>query len=193
MSEISDATKVDVQNLVDHIVVFTDADNHRRYSFQPFEKKTVAAGVLRQLNYSYGGSVLLKNFLSVKNADLAKEFGVDPDETIEYNWTEKDVDNLLTSGSVDELLDALEFGPEGIQNLIIDKAVETKLNDMEKRKAIFDMTGKDINQMISLREQSETKSEDSDAPKKARRVAKKKTTTKSTGRRTNTSTKKTEE
>ena len=189
MAEVSDNTIVEVQNLTDHTVVFTDDDNHRRYTFQAFEKKKVPAAVLRSLNYSYGGSVLLRNFLSVKDLDLAGEFGVD-EETIEYTWTEKDVDRLLTSGSVDELKDALEFGPDGIKDLIIDKAVSTKLNDMQKREAIEEMTGKNITSMISLQEQAETKTENDDKPKRGRRVSKKTTTTKkstTSGRRVNKS------
>lgn len=190
MVEVSDSTVVEVQNLADYTVVFVDDDTHRRFTFQPFEKKKVAAEVLRRLNYSYGGSVLLKNFLSVKNSDLAREFGVD-DDTIEYTWTEKDVDRLLGSGSIDELKDALEFGPEGIKDLIVDKAIKERLNDMQKREAIKEMTGKDINNMIALQEQlNADKQEDTSSAKKGRRVTKKTATTKSTtGRRAATKTK----
>lgn len=154
MSEISDDTLVQVQNLVDHTVGFKDEDTHRRVIFQAYEPKKLPAGILRRLNFSYGGTILLRHFLSVQNDELAREFGVSPD-TIEYKWTKNDVDRVLTTGSLPELEDALDFGPEGIKDLIVDRAVELKIDNVSKRQVIKEHTGRDIDSMIKLKEQYE--------------------------------------
>lgn len=151
---VQDTDSILVQNLVGHTVGFKDEDTHRRIVFQPYEKKHLTADLLRRLNYSYGGGVLLREILSVKNTELAREFGV-PADQLEYNWTKEDVDKVLTTGTLDELLDALDFGPDGIKELIVDRAVELKLNDMRKREAILEKTGQDITQKINLKDQLE--------------------------------------
>ena len=56
----------------------------------------------------------------------------------EYSWTQQDVDNVLLTGSLDALKDALEFGPEGIRQLIVDRAVELHVPDNNKLAACFD-------------------------------------------------------
>lgn len=183
--EIADSTYVKVRNLADHTVAFTDEDTHRRFSFQPYEEKNIKAEVLRRLNYRYGGSVLLRDYLSVGSPNLAREFGIDPEETIEYSWTEKDVNKLLSSGSLDQLKDALDFGPEGICDLIIDRAVATKLNDVDKRKVIKEMTGADITSMIDLQAQADAKLEKPAAKTTKTRRASTKSSTGTSGRRSN--------
>ena len=107
------------------------------------------------MHYTKGGSVLLEECLSVKNAELAKEFGISDDLLAhEYNWTEKDVEAILIYGSLDALKDALDFAPEGIVDMIVSKAVQMKLNDVAKREAITEATGRNITSMINLVEQS---------------------------------------
>lgn len=144
---VQDNDLIQVQNLVDHSVFFTDDDTRRRFVFAEYEIKKIPAEVLRRLFYSNGGRVLLQNYLSVKNTELAREFGVQED-TIEYNWTRTDVNKMLRTGTMDELLDALDFGPEGIKDLIVSQAVAIELNDMQKRQAIFEKTGSNITHMI---------------------------------------------
>lgn len=149
---VLDNQMIPVRNMVDHMVVFTDNDTHRRIVFQPYETKKISAEILRRLNYSHGGSVLLRNYICVMNDELAAEFGVSP-ETIEYKWTREDIDNCLLNEPIDNLLDALDFGPDGIKEMLVQRAADLKLNDMSKRQALQDATGFDINALISLREQ----------------------------------------
>lgn len=144
---VDNKAEIIVQNLADHKVVFVDEDSRKRISFEPFEKKTLTAELLRRLNYSYGGSILLTDYLSVKNAELAREFGV-PSDMVEYNWSVNDVDKVLTSGSLDELLDALDYGPDAIRTVIIDRAIKLEINDVAKRNAIYEATGTNIDNAI---------------------------------------------
>lgn len=171
---VADKTLVEVQNLTDHTVVYKSFDGIRRV-FLGQQKKKIRAEELRQLNYSRGGSRLLREFLSVKNKALAEEFNVSSDSfEHEYNWTAQDVDNMLLSGSEDALKDALDFAPEGIIDLIVQRTVELKLNDVNKRQIISDKTGKDVNNMIlqiTEFEKANKTSGESSKQQKARRVS----------------------
>lgn len=171
---VADKTLVEVQNLTDHTVVYKSFDGIRRV-FLGQQKKKIRAEELRQLNYSRGGSRLLKEFLSVKNKALAEEFNVSSDSfEHEYNWTAQDVDDMLLSGSEDALKDALDFAPEGIIDLIVQRTVELKLNDVNKRQIISDKTGKDVNNMIlqiTEFEKANKTSGESSKQQKARRVS----------------------
>ena len=151
---MSNTEMIQVRNLTDHIVVIPDKEMHRRYSFQPEEVKNFDKDTLRRLNYLPGVTYLFRNCLSVRDEGLAKEFGVSSDTfEHEYEWTREDIDKCLTSGSLDELLDALDFAPEGIVDTIVQRAVELKVNDVSKRKAILEKTGKNVDSMINLSEQ----------------------------------------
>ena len=151
---LQDKDLVEVRNLVDHMVVYKIDELNRRVVFNPFETKKVTVDELRRLNYQHGGRVLLHNYLCIQNNELRQEFGVDP-SVIEYDWTLRDIDRVLISGSIDELLDALEFGPNGIKDMLIDRAVQLRIPDTNKRKAILDVTGVDVNNMINFKEQAD--------------------------------------
>lgn len=158
---VADDTLVNVRNLVGHTVGYKIEEDNIRRIFQPYEEKKIKAGELRKLNYQYGGNVLLKNYLSVENSELSLEFGVSPD-TIEYNWTKEDVDRVLTTEPIEVLLDALDFGPDGIKNMIVNRAVDLEINDMAKREAIFNSTGFDVNNQIKFKDAVEAEENKSD-------------------------------
>ena len=151
---MSQNKNIQVRNLTDHIIVIPDKEMHRRYEFQPEETKTFDKDTLRRLAYLPGVLYLFRNSLSVQDKDLATEFGVSDDTyEHEYKWDHVDIDKCLTIGSLDELLDALDFAPEGVVDTIVQRAVELKLNDVQKREAILEKTGKNITSMIDLTKQ----------------------------------------
>lgn len=176
---LQDKDVVEVRNLVDHMVVYKIDELNRRVVFNPFETKKVQVDELRRLNYQHGGRILLHNYLCIKDQELRQEFGVDP-SMIEYDWTLRDVDAALTSRPIDELMDALEFGPDGIKELLIDRAVQLRIPDTNRRKAIQDITGVDVNNMIQLKEQLEA---DNPAAAEAPHTRRVETQTLSSGRR----------
>lgn len=176
---LEDKEMVEVRNLVDHMVVYKIDELNRRVVFNPFETKKVQVDELRRLNYQHGGRILLHNYLCIKDQELRQEFGVDP-SMVEYDWTLRDVDAALTSRPMDELMDALEFGPDGIKELLIDRAVQLRIPDTNRRKAIQDITGVDINNMIQLKEQLEA---DNPAAAEAPHTRRVETQTLSSGRR----------
>lgn len=165
--------KVQVQNLADHEVGFTDnnAGISRRIVFAPQAILDIEVDMLERLNFTYGGKVLLRDFLSIKDKDLAMKFGVDEDTfENEYNWTTEDVDNVLQNEPLERLLDALDFGPEGILDLIVSRAVALPINDISKMRAISEKTGKQIELMIKNKQQYEdSTSTGEEAPTVSRR------------------------
>ena len=108
---------------------------------------------------------------------MAQEFGVDVDNTPEYNWGRKDVIDALNNPNIDVLLDALDFAPDGIKQLIADVAVETEVADVNKRKAISDKLGIDVDAMITNKNLAAQKAEEKEEKPAHRRTAAKKTTT----------------
>lgn len=186
-TKVADDETVVITNLLDHTtgyIVETSNGTVRRF-LPAFASFKVKAEELRQLNYTLGGREILRNYIRVGNKSLAAEFGVDVDETPEYNWTEKDVVDCLNSSDIDVLLDALDFAPEGIKQLIADKAVELEVPDVNKRKAISESLGVDIDGMIKNKHAYDEQEEEK--PKTTRRR-----TTKSTSAATKTRRKKTE-
>lgn len=175
---VDDKTRVKVRNLVPHRVIYKLDEINRRVSFSGNEEKMIPAGELRLLHYSPGGSVLLKNYLNIDNKELRQEFGIDAD-VIEYDWTQADVDAALTTKPIEVLEDALDFAPEGVIDLIKNRAVALRIADMNKRELIYKATGADINNQIKWAEEAAKNNGGQDetkpAEKRQRRVQQDKT------------------
>ena len=62
--------------------------------------------------------------------------------------SEKDVAELLKYGSLDVFLDALDFAPAGVIDLIKDLSIKLPLMDINKRKALKAKTGLDVDAAI---------------------------------------------
>lgn len=163
---------IEVRNLTDSPVVYKSYDGHRR-EFKGGQSFMIPAIELRQLGYDRGGLELLRNYLHVDNLELAMEFGVTQDSyENEYSWKISDIDRVLKTGSMDELQDALDFAPLGIIDTILSRAIEIKLNDVEKRQAISQATHANIDAMIENIKYAATP-EKEEAPKtRTRRVNK---------------------
>ena len=175
---INDDILVRVRNLTDQTVAYIISETRTRRVFRGFEIKELSAGELRQLWYMPGGAHLLQDYLAVENKDLAAEFGVSEDLFIhEYSWTIDDVKNVLLSGSIDELADALDFAPQGIIDTIISQSVILSIPDMNKQKLITKATGHDISKMIENQEKLKKaigENNSTEAPKRERRVGRNK-------------------
>ena len=122
-------------------------DAHIQRSFMPGETKTVPVSEIIALSYQPGGYVLMSKYLRFFDAEeLTEELNI-PTEP-EYYYNEQDVVDLLKTGSLDALLDALDFAPEGVIELIKKYAVELPIADMTKMDAIKEKTGYDVYNVI---------------------------------------------
>ena len=156
---MDDSTKIRVKNRSHSPVIYIvpDMGNLRR-EFSGLEEKIVTFEELRKLNGTYGGSVLLREYLVIRDEQAIKQlnFEVEP----EYFYTKEDVKKLLTTGSMDEFLDCLDFAPDGVIELIKEYAVTLPLNDVAKREALLEKYDYDVNKVIEIRRASEIEEEE---------------------------------
>ena len=137
-------------------------------SFSKGETKEITMDELRKLSYISGGKILLQNYLIVQNQDALKELLSDDVEP-EYYYGEEEIKKLLLTGSNDQLLDCLEFAPEGVIGLVKDLAVSLKINDISKRNIILEKTGFNVTNAITINE--ETIEDEGEEAKSSRRSA----------------------
>ena len=157
----------------DNATIFYDIPemNGLHRVFQPGERKEVALGELIKLSYEPGGMALLQDSLVIEDKKaVAQILGqVEP----EYDYTVEDVRKLLVEGSLDELLDCLDFAPEGVIELVKTLAVELPLNDVAKREAILTKTGFNVTNAIEIKKEVQADIEKPAAAPIKRRVTKK--------------------
>lgn len=158
---LQNTDKVRVENRDNSLVGYIIPETKTLRRFNAFETKEIPMGELRQMVNDIGCRNVIINHLIIHSKEAVDELipGVEP----EYFYTTKDVDFLLEKGTVDQLLDALDFAPEGVINLIKDQAVNIELNDMRKREAILEKTHFDVTNAINIKrlsgvaEKTETK------------------------------------
>ena len=120
--------------------------------FEAGETKKLTMEELRKLSYVPGGDALLREYLIIDNQEALEELlnGIEP----EYFYSDDEVKALLTSGTLDQLMDCLDFAPEGVIELVKKYAVELKVNDIQKRQAILDKTGFNVTSAIAINEET---------------------------------------
>ena len=128
-----------------HVSYKIPEDGVRR-SFAPGETKEISYAELEKLTFQPGGMVILTNYLQIMEQDALKSFGIHAEP--EYHMSEQDVANLIKTGSLDAFLDALDFAPTGVIDLIKKLSVEIPLVDMNKRKALKEKTGFDVDSAL---------------------------------------------
>lgn len=152
-------------------------------SFAPGETKKIQLEELQALQYVPGGEFTLKNLLMINNKDALSALNIVTEP--EYFYTEKEVKELLTTGTLDQLKDCLDFAPEGVIDLIKKIAVDIKLPDTLKREAIEKKTGFSINNAIMVNQVMDAEDEVKEEPKAARRATPIATGEEKAARRTN--------
>lgn len=121
-----------------------------RRSFAPGEVKRVSDTELEKLTYQPGGMVILSQFLQIQDEVALKNLNIHTEP--EYYMSEADVAALIKTGSLDAFLDALDFAPVGVVDLIKKLSLDIPLMDLSKRKALKDKTGLDVDAALKNRE-----------------------------------------
>jgi len=146
-------TIFDVTNRSGSIVVYNIEEDHLRREFQPGETKQISYDEMQKLAYQPGGKELINGYLLVRDPDAVESLHV-PVEP-EYYMTDAEVINLLQNESLDKFLDALDFAPQGVIDLIKDYAVKLPLNDVSKRKALLDKFDFNVDAAVQFKAESE--------------------------------------
>lgn len=160
-----------VKNRSSSVVVYKIPETNIRREFAPGETKRIPFGELEKLTYQAGGRELLENFLQIVENEVTDNLNVHRE--LEYDMSEAQVRNLLLYDSLDAFLDALDFAPMGVQDLIKVMAVQLPLTDLNKRKALKDKTGFDVDKaLIHLEEEKIEENQNKTAAQPAERRVK---------------------
>ena len=144
-----------------------DMGNLQRF-FAHGETKVVPMEEIRKLDWTPGGAVLLRDYLKIEDAEAVEEILHDVEP--EYNYTEKEIKEILLNGSMDQLMDTLDFAPEGVIDWIKDLAIKLEIPDVRKRNAISERTKCDISKAIEINQLSKNQDEEPNTGVKQRRV-----------------------
>lgn len=150
---IENSKIIKVTNRSNGRVGYTIPDlNNLHRSFIAGETKEVSMEELRKLSWIAGGKVLLDKYLIIEDQDAIREImgEVEP----EYYYTEEDVVNLLTNGTLEQLQDCLDFASEGVIELVKNMAVKLPVNSVAMRQEILKKTGFNVDKAIMVNEES---------------------------------------
>jgi hypothetical protein len=123
-------------------VVYRIPEEGIRREFGPGEVKQLSFAELEKLSYQPGGVAMMANFLQIQNADAVQNLGIRTEP--EYHMTETQIIDLIKTGSLDAFLDCLDFAPVGVIDLLKKFAISIPLTDYDKRKALKEKTGLDV-------------------------------------------------
>lgn len=136
-----------VKNRSASMVVYNLPEVGIRREFMPGEsKKNISYDELEKLSYQSGGRELMANFLQILDEEVLEDLGI-PTQP-EYYMSEEDIIKLMKTGSLDEFLDFLDFAPVGNMDLLKKLSVSVPLTDYDKRIALKDKTGFDVDTAI---------------------------------------------
>ena len=147
-------TVIKVTNRDAGSVGYTVPDLRIERQYQKGETKEVTMEELRKLSYLPGGDYIIRNCLQIDNEDAVTELLGD-DVQPEYYYTEAEVRELLA--------------PAGVIDMIKDIAVKEEINDISKRKAIYDKTGFNVDSAVMIKH--ETEAEETKEETSGRRAA----------------------
>lgn len=121
-----------------------------RRTFAPGESKKIPYSELNKLTYQPGGREILANFLQIQGELVLADLGIPTED--EYYMNEQQIVDLIKTGSLDAFLDCLDYAPVGVLDLLKQFAVSTPLTDFDKRKALKEKTGFDVDKAIANNE-----------------------------------------
>ncbi len=145
------STMFRVKNRGASTVVYKIADKGIRREFKPGQIMQISAEELEELTFQPGGTLILSQFLQIMDLEgiQATRIKTEP----EYHMSEADVAKLITSGSLDAFLDCLDFAPIAVIDLVKKLAIEIPMVDIQKRKALKDKTGFDVEAALKHNEE----------------------------------------
>lgn len=129
-------------------VVYKVPELNVRRTFYPHEPlRDIDIAELELFSQQPGGRMMIKNYLYIPDEKVLKHL-LNTNVPIEYWLTEDKLPGWMTSCSLEEFQDALDFAPEGIKDLIKEYAFKLPLNDYSKRQALKDQLGYDVTQAL---------------------------------------------
>ena len=149
------STMYRVKNRGASLVIYKIPEDGIRREFKPGQTLTISSEELEKLTYQPGGTIILSQFLQILDLDAIEQFHIKTEP--EYYMSEAQVADLIKNGSLDAFLDALDFAPIGVIDLIKKMSIDIPMTDIQKRKALKNKTGFDVE--AALRHNEEDKEE----------------------------------
>lgn len=131
-----------VKNRSSSKVCYVIPEDGIRREFAPGEVKKVKYSELEKLSYQAGGMNMMTHFLQIKTPSAVSELSIHTEP--EYHMSEDDIKALISSKSVEEFMDAIDFAPVGVIDLIKKYAVELPLENTKKIEYLKEKTGFDV-------------------------------------------------
>ena len=134
--------KVAIKNRSTATVIINIPNRGIMKELQPGQTiNTLTFADIEDYSYQPGGEVMLKEYLQLSEVDIKDlDFG---EPQPEYNYGEKEIEELIKTGSLDAFLDCLDFAPTGVIDIIKKMAVDLPMTDTQKIKALEEKTGFD--------------------------------------------------
>jgi hypothetical protein len=151
-----------VKNRSASMVVYRIPEDGIRREFAPGESKKIGYSELEKLSYQSGGRALMANFLQIEDETVTNNLNIRTEA--EYYMSEDQIVDLINNGSLDAFLDCLDYAPVGVIDLLKKYAVTIPMNDIQKRKALKEKTGFDVD--VAIRNMEAEKAEDNGAEDK---------------------------
>lgn len=124
---------------------------------------------LIELKTVRGGKVLLDKYLIIEDEE-AKALLYDYELPPEYDYGEVEVDYLLHKGTNEQLMDALDYAPEGVLFMIKSMAIKNKPDTTAKVEAINKKFNIDLMSIIKNAEIDESVEEEVITPRRSEPV-----------------------
>lgn len=148
---------VSVTNRSAGLVVYAIDGTNVRRQFTIGETKKVPYSEIEALSWQPGGLPLIAEYLLIKDEEVLKEFAEDQNLKIEpeYSFSKEDIQKLMTTGSLEEWQDFLDFAPDGAKDIAKELAVALPLNDYNKRQALKTQLNFDVDRAIENNKEDE--------------------------------------
>lgn len=127
-------------------VCYQIPEDHIRRVFAPGEAKQISYDELLKLSYQPGGREIMVAFLQIQDAKVLSNLNINTQP--EYYMSEQQIIDLLKNGSLDAFLDCLDFAPTGVIDLIKKYAISLPLGDYQKKEALKEKTGYDVDTIL---------------------------------------------
>lgn len=161
--------KITVKNRSGGTVIYRIPESNIRREFMPNEAKSIDKKELEALSFQPGGRELIADYLLIEDEAVLLEYtGQTPEP--EYWMTEKDIEVLMKTGSLDAFKDCLDFAPQGVKDMVIKLSTSLPLNDSAKRQAIKDILHFDVSKALQHIEEEKQDDKSSQTTTSGRRV-----------------------
>ena len=137
---------------------------------RPGDYLNISVSELSELRTVPGGNYILEECLIIEDKEALSVLFPDQELEPEYNYGLKEIEALLYEADTEQLLDALDFAPKGVLDLIKAKSAEKLPNTTAKIDAINNKFKIDLNKVNELHQEKEIKEQIS-APTRRRRTA----------------------